>query len=67
MASVFFPINEKLSYRAFPGRPVVKNVPCSAGDAGSSLVRGLRSQATEQLSPLATTRESVHHNERSHN
>ena len=40
----------------FPGDPVVKNLPCNAGDAGS--IPGLETKiphAVEQLSPCATT------------
>ena len=46
--------------------PAGKNPPCNAGDVGS--IPGNETKiphAVEQLSPLATTRESVSHNERS--
>ena len=40
----------------FPGDPVVKNLPCNAGDVGSIPDRGTKiSHATEQLSPRTTT------------
>ena len=42
-----------------PGGPVVKNLPCYAGDAGSILGQGIKL-------PHNTTRESMHHNQRSH-
>ena len=36
----------------FPGGPVVKNLPCNAGNVGSIPGRGTKtSQAAEQLSP----------------
>ena len=48
----------------FPGGPIIKNPPCNAGDAGSTPGQGARiPHAVEQLSPLATTKESMHHNE----
>ena len=53
--------------RDFPGGPVVKNPPCNARDMGS--IPGQRTKilhAMEQLSPRATTRQSVCHKERSH-
>ena len=51
----------------FPGGPVVKNLPCNVGDAGSIPGQGTKiPHATEQLNLLATTRESVHPNKRSH-
>ena len=44
----------------FPGGPVVKNLPCNAGDAGSIPGRGTKiPQAMEQLSPLTATTEPV--------
>ena len=48
----------------FPGGPVVKNLLCSAGDAGSIPGWGTKiPHAMEQLSLHATTGQSVHHNE----
>ena len=43
----------------FPGGAVVKNPPANAGDTGSSPRSGKIPHATEQLSPYATTTESV--------
>ena len=51
--------------RGLPGGPVVKNPPCSAGDA--SLIPGWGTKiphALGQLNPSATTRESVCSDER---
>ena len=51
----------------FPGGPVVKNLPCNAGDKGSIPGWGNKiPQAMEQLNPCATNRESIHCNERAH-
>ena len=49
----------------FLGGPVVKNLPCNAGDAGSIPGRGTKiPHAMGQLSPHAAAREKpVHHNE----
>ena len=59
--------------RNFPGSPVVKNPPGNAEDVGSVPGRGTKISYTgEQLkahalcSLGATTRESLHHSERSH-
>ena len=61
--------------RDCPGVPVVKNSPPNAGNMGSIPGQGTKiPHATEQLNlhaattehPRATTRESVHHNKRSH-
>ena len=41
----------------FPGGAVVKNLPASAGDMGSSPGLGRFLHAVEQLSPCATTTE----------
>ena len=58
--------------RDFPGGPVVGCLPCNAGDMVSwsgnwdpKCSRATR-PACHKLSLYATTRESVHHNERSH-
>ena len=49
----------------FPGGPVVKNLPCNAGGAGSISGQGTKiSHAAGQLNPCATTTESGHHHER---
>ena len=44
----------------FPGGPVVKNLPCNAGGAGSISGQGTKIS----LSPCATTTEHGHHSER---
>ena len=49
--------------RDFPGGPVVKNLPCSAGNVGSIPGQGTKiPHATGQLSPRATTTELTHLN-----
>ena len=49
----------------FPGGPVVENLPCNAVDMGSIPGWGTKiPHAMEQLSSCATTRESMHHNEK---
>ena len=49
----------------FTGGPVVNNLTCNARDRGSIPGPGTKIPlASEQLSPCATTRESVHHNKR---
>ena len=54
-------------HRDFPGGPVVRNLSCNAGDAGSIPGRGTKiPHATGQLSSHATTRETVYHNYRAH-
>ena len=58
--------NLKLKAGDFPGGPVVKNPPANTGDMGSIPGQGTRvPHAVEQLSPSATTRESLCCNERS--
>ena len=49
----------------FPGGPVVKNLPCSAGDVSSipAWETGIP-QASKQLSPGAATTEPKHHIQR---
>ena len=42
----------------FPGGPVVKNLPCNAGDAGLFLVRETKTSHVGQLSPHAGNREA---------
>ena len=50
----------------FSGGPVVKNLPCNAGDQGSIPGRGPKvPHAMQPLSPHATVRESDHRKERS--
>ena len=47
-----------MSFRDFPGGPVVKNPPCNAGDAGLIPGQGTKiSHAAGQLSLHATTTE----------
>ena len=59
---------EKLmNFEKYPGDlphgPVVKNLPCKAGDVGLIPGRGTKPpHAREQLSPHATTTEPAHHN-----
>ena len=56
---------QELKYRDFPGGPVVKNLPCSAGDKGSNPSQGTKiPHAAKLLSTCATTRESAHQNQR---
>ena len=53
--------------RDSPGGPVVKNLPCNAGDSGLIPAQGTKvSHAAEQLSPHTITKESVGHKEGSH-
>ena len=53
--------------RDFPGGPLVKNLPCNAGDACRIPGWGTKTpHVTEQLSLRATARESVHQNQRPH-
>ena len=47
MCTTYIEVNN----RDFPGTPVVKNLPCKAGDVGLILVKELRSHATEDLRP----------------
>ena len=50
----------------FPGCPVVKNLPCNAGDEGSIPGPGTKiPHDPEQLNLWATARESVHGNKES--
>ena len=50
----------------FPGGPVVMNLPFSAEDVGPFPGQGNEvSHAVQQQSPRATTRDSLHWNERS--
>ena len=49
--------------RALPRGPVVKNVPCNAGNSGLIQVGGIKiPHALGQLRPLATATEPTHHN-----
>ena len=53
--------------RDFPGRPVVKNLPSNARDAGSTPGRGTEiPHAVGQLSLHAATTEPAHRNYRAH-
>ena len=53
-------IEESASKRDFPGGPVVKNLPCNAGDAILISYRGTKiPDATEQLSPSTTATVTV--------
>ena len=52
------PENCQTRHRYFPGGPVVKNLPCNTGDAGSIPGRGSKiPHAMRQLSLRAITRE----------
>ena len=60
-------VDLNVSFGDFPGGPVAKNIFCNARDA--NVIPGQETKilhAVEQLSLLATTKESAHHNERSH-
>ena len=58
---------KKNLFRGLSGGPVVKNPPCRAGGVESIPDQGTKiPYAVGQLSPRATTRECVHHNERFH-
>ena len=55
-------IHLKCMIQDFPGGPVVKNLPCNAGDMGLILGWGTKSpHAAEELSPSTPTRESMYH------
>ena len=57
----------KAKSREFPGGPVVINPPVNAGDMGWTPGVGTKiPHAARQLRSRATTRESVHCNERFH-
>ena len=60
------PVDLNSECQDFPGGPVVKNLPCSAGDTGLIPGWGTKSpHATEQLSSHTASTElvcSVHHN-----
>ena len=69
----------KKNKQDFPGGPVIKNLPCNAGDVGSIPGQGTKiPHALEQLSLCATATEptcsaacapqleSLHHMQRSH-
>ena len=44
----------------FPGGPVVKNLPCNAGDSGSILGRGTKIlHASGQLGPHASLKDPM--------
>ena len=47
----------KVLLKDFPGGPMVKNLPCNAGDAGFIPGRGTEiPHAVRQLSPCSTTK-----------
>jgi len=51
----------------FPGRPVVKNLPCKAGVRGLILGQGTKiPRASEKQSPSAATTDPMDHNCRVH-
>ena len=52
-------ISKKNHFQGFPSGSVVKNLPANAGDTGSVPDPGRFPHATEQLSPWATTSETV--------
>ena len=57
----------KTNLSGFPGGPVVKNLPCNAGDMSSTLGWGTKiSRAVEELSLSTPTREFVRCNRNSH-
>ena len=57
----------KSQEQGVPGGPVVVNPPVNAEDMGWTPGAGTKiPHAARQLSPCATTRESVHQNERFH-
>ena len=49
---------KKIRSTDFPGGPVVKNLPASAGDMGSDPWSGKSPHAMEQLSPHSTSTEA---------
>ena len=58
-AFVCLKISVRVKSRDFPGGPVVKDLPCSAGDVGSIHSWGTKiARATELVSPCATARAS---------
>lgn len=53
-------LTKKFILGDFPGGPVIKNPSCSEGVTNWNHCQGTKNpHATEQLSPRATTRESV--------
>ena len=51
----------------FPGGPEVKNLPATAGDAGSIPGQGTKTQqSSDKLRPPTTTGESIQCNETAH-
>ena len=57
----------RFNHRDFPGGPVVKNSPCSTGDAGLIPDQGTKiPYAAGQRSPLSATSGLTCHNKRSH-
>ena len=43
----------------FPDDPVLKNLPCNAGEVGSIPGQGARCQVVKQLSPHTTMRDTT--------
>ena len=65
MNNLFYEFIIKNLFVSFPGGPVVKNLPASAGVTGSIPDPG-RSHMLERLSPAPQLLKPVLHNERSH-
>ena len=58
---------QEVGHRDFPGGPMVKNLPCNAGDVGSMPGWGTKIlHPLDQLSLHTTISESTCHNRRSH-
>ena len=66
LASVFFASSmglKSIQGGTFPGGPVVKNLPCNAGDMGSIICQGTKiPHALEQPNLCAATKEPEGHN-----
>ena len=64
--SLQLPLSKRDRVRDFPGGPVVKSLPGSAGDMGSVSGQGTKiPHAMEQLSLWASTRQTTHHTKNS--
>ena len=64
-------LNTNLNFKTdikgdFPGGPVAKNLPCSAGDVSSIPDPERACVPAEKLSPCATTGETLYDHERPH-
>ena len=56
---LWVPLKKQVTWD-FPAGPVVKNLPCNPGDSGSTPCLGAEfPHAREELSPQATSRESM--------